>query len=86
MRVVLTALCLIMSSGLGTVGHANDYQGVRTSKILTSTVAANGQKLSYLKTENPEVTAMIVEIPPYGETGWHMHVMPTYLGETSPWR
>ena len=76
--IVVTALCLLMASGLGTVAHANDYQGVRTTRILTSTVAANGQKLNYLKTENPEVTAMIVEIPPGGETGWHMHAVPVY--------
>ncbi len=78
MRVIATALCLIMATGLGPVARADDYQGVRSRKILTSTVAANGQKLSYLRTENPEVTAMIVEIPPHGETGWHLHAVPVY--------
>jgi quercetin dioxygenase-like cupin family protein len=77
-RLVVAAFSLLMASGFGTVAHANGYQGVRATKILTSTTAANGQKLSYLKTENPEVTAMIVEIPPGGETGWHTHVVPVY--------
>ena len=54
-KVVVTGFCLHMACSLGITAHADDYQGVHISKILTSTVAANGQKLSYLKTENPEV-------------------------------
>ena len=27
---------------------------------------------------NPEVTALIVEIPPGGNTGWHSHPIPVY--------
>ncbi len=77
-RLVSAALFLLMTSGFGTVAHADDYQGVKATRILTSTVASNGQKLSYLKTDNPEVTAMLVEIPPGGETGWHVHTVPVY--------
>ena len=77
-KVVVSGFCLHMACSLGMTAHADDYQGVHICKIMTSTVAANGQKLSYLKTENPEVTAMIVEIPPGGETGWHMHAVPVY--------
>jgi quercetin dioxygenase-like cupin family protein len=78
MRPVMAALCLLALNGFAATAHADDYQGVRATKILTSTTAANGQKLSYLKTGNPEVTAMIVEIPPGGETGWHVHAEPVY--------
>ena len=77
-RPLLAALCLLMAGGFGTIAHADDYQGVKATRILTSTTAANGQKLSYLKTDNPEVTAMIVEIPPGAETGWHTHAVPVY--------
>jgi quercetin dioxygenase-like cupin family protein len=77
-RLVAAALCLLMANGFATAAHADGYQGVKATKIQTSTSASNGQKLSYLRTENPEVTAMIVEIPPGGETGWHTHAVPVY--------
>lgn len=77
-RPLLAALCLLTAGGFGTMARADDYQGVKATRILTSTTAANGQKLSYLKTDNPEVTAMIVEIPPGAETGWHTHAVPVY--------
>ncbi len=57
---------------------AQDYAAVKTIKIAVATTAANGQRLSYLATDHPEVTAMIVEIPPGGETGWHLHDVPVY--------
>ncbi len=77
-RLVAATLGLLLTSGFVTLAQAEDYQGVRATRILTSTVASNGQKLSYLKTDNPEVTAMLVEIPPGGETGWHLHTVPVY--------
>jgi len=77
-RLALAALCMLTASGFGATAHADDYQGVKATRILTSTTASNGQKLSYLKTDNPEVTAMIVEIPPGAETGWHTHAVPVY--------
>ncbi len=58
--------------------RGDDYPGVRVTKLLTSTTTANGQKLAYLRTDRPEVTALIVEIPPGGETGWHLHQVPVY--------
>jgi quercetin dioxygenase-like cupin family protein len=78
MRTIKALLCLFMSSLFTIAAHADDYQGVSVRNVLTSTVAANGQKLSYLKTDNPEVSAMVVEIPPHGETGWHTHAVPVY--------
>ncbi len=78
MGLAAVILCLLLASGFGSPIHADDYQGVKSTRILTSTVASNGQKLSYLKTDNPEVTAMLVEIPPGGETGWHEHAVPVY--------
>jgi quercetin dioxygenase-like cupin family protein len=78
LKPILTALCLILAPGLATIARADDYQSVRVTKILTSTTAADGRKLGYLRTENPEVTALLVEIPPGGETGWHLHAVPVY--------
>jgi quercetin dioxygenase-like cupin family protein len=57
---------------------ASDYEGVKVTLIKKTTTAANGQKLAYATSGNPEVTAALVEIPPGGDTGWHSHPIPVY--------
>ena len=37
------------------------------------------QKLAYLKTDNPEIEVMWVEIKPGGQSGRHMHPVPTLV-------
>lgn len=77
-RFIVPVLFLIIS--FGSIGaFASDYDGgVKVSVIKKATTAANGQKLTYAKTENPEVTAALVEIPPGGDTGWHSHPILVY--------
>ncbi|MDP2840434.1 MAG: cupin domain-containing protein, partial [Syntrophales bacterium] len=56
-----------------------DYDGgVKVTLIKKGTTASNGQKLAYPCTGKAEVTALIVEIPPGGNTGWHSHPFPVY--------
>jgi len=56
-----------------------DYEGgVKVTLIKKATTASNGQKLAYPRAGNAEVTALIVEIPPGGNTGWHSHPVPVY--------
>jgi quercetin dioxygenase-like cupin family protein len=76
--LIVSALVFITISG--SIGaFAADYEGaVKVSVIKKATTAANGQKLAYPKTENPEVTAALVEIPPGGDTGWHAHPILVY--------
>ncbi len=57
---------------------ASEYEGGKVTLIKKATTAANGQRLAYAKTETPEVTAALVEIPPGGDTGWHSHPIPAY--------
>jgi quercetin dioxygenase-like cupin family protein/membrane-bound inhibitor of C-type lysozyme len=58
---------------------AAGYKSGVTSKLLTQTgVTADGRKIVYPVTTNPEVTAMLVEIAPKAETGWHKHDVPVY--------
>jgi quercetin dioxygenase-like cupin family protein len=77
-KFIVPVLFLIISFSV--VGaFAADYDGgVKVSVIKKATTAANGQKLAYAKTENPEVTAALVEIPPGGDTGWHSHPILVY--------
>ena len=39
----------------------------------------DGSPVAYPKTDSAEVTAMLMEIAPGGETGWHMHTAPTFV-------
>lgn len=58
---------------------AADYQNGVTVKILKkSSVTGNGQKIVYPVTDSAEVTAMLVDLPPGAETGWHSHPTPVY--------
>jgi len=60
------------------VVQAEEYRNVEVQKLLVSSTAINGDKLQYLRTDHPEVTALIVHIPPGGSTGWHKHPVPVY--------
>jgi len=72
----LLALFILNSAAINV--SAAEYEGLIVTQIKKSTTASNGQKLDYLKTDSPEVTVLIVEIPAGGETGWHIHSVPVY--------
>ena len=73
---IITLICLALMTW---PVFAADYDtGVKATVLIKSTTASNGQKLAYLKTDYAEVTAMIVEIAPGRETGWHLHTVPVY--------
>jgi len=47
--------------------------------LLKRSTTMDGSPVAYPKTDNAEVTAMLMEIDPGGETGWHMHTAPTFV-------
>jgi len=58
---------------------AADYNSGVTAKVLRkTTVTGNGQKIAYPVTDKAEVTAMVVDLAPGAETGWHKHPIPVY--------
>lgn len=75
MRTVLVLFILFV---ITSYSDAREYEGVKVETIAKSSTAYNGQKLRYLKTDKPEVTALKVEIPAGGQTGWHVHPVPVY--------
>ncbi len=78
-RITKTIILLAFLLGTVTPAPAEEYVGkIKAEKILVTTTAGNGQHHTYLQTAHPEVTAMTVEIPPGGETGWHLHTVPVY--------
>ena len=63
---------------LPTPVYSQDYKNVEVSKVLVSSVTSNGTPLRYLQTAQPEVTVLVVRVPPGGSTGWHQHPVPVY--------
>jgi quercetin dioxygenase-like cupin family protein len=58
---------------------AAEYEsGVRGKVILQTDKMSNGEPIDYLDAEHPQVTVMVVDIPPGAQTGWHSHPMPVY--------
>lgn len=61
------------------VAGAGEYRPeVTTQVVLMTTTTAAGQPIVYPRTDAPQVTASVIEIPPGGETGWHTHPAPLY--------
>ncbi len=56
----------------------DDYPDANVTVIKKATITSEGRKIGYPKTDKPEVTALLVEIKPGSETGWHLHPVPVY--------
>jgi len=78
MKKVYGLFIVVMLLILNTSGWAQDYKNVEVSKVLVSSVTSNGTPLKYLQTDHPEITVLVVRIPPGGSTGWHQHPVPVY--------
>jgi quercetin dioxygenase-like cupin family protein len=77
--IMYRILCLLLVLLLhGKVLLGEEYRNVEVKKVVTSTRASNGQRLSYLRSKHPEVTVLVVTVPPGGSTGWHKHPVPVY--------
>jgi quercetin dioxygenase-like cupin family protein len=72
------SLCILASLAIFIAIPLWAQQGIKVASLLKSSVTANGQKIEYLKTDKPEITALVVEIAPGQETGWHKHPVPAY--------
>jgi quercetin dioxygenase-like cupin family protein len=80
MKQYITSVIALVILFLAVPGRsrADEYTNIKVEKILVSATAYNGQQMSYLRTNQPEVTAVVVTIPPGGATGWHQHPVPVY--------
>jgi quercetin dioxygenase-like cupin family protein len=56
---------------------ADSYDAQILSKVLfRANTDVAGHPIVYPKTEKPELSGFLVEIPPGAETGWHLHPNP----------
>jgi quercetin dioxygenase-like cupin family protein len=54
-------------------------QDVKVTPMMKASTTISGQKIEYPKTDKAEMAAVIVEIQSGGESGRHMHPVPTYV-------
>lgn len=78
----MRSLCKFLFSSLAICGyplaHALDPSAqVQSALILRTTTSWDGQAIVYPEGK-PEVTSMLIEIGPHGETGWHLHPVPSF--------
>jgi quercetin dioxygenase-like cupin family protein len=81
-QCVLTLLLIfaVTASVRAELGGAVGYQGqVEMTALLKTTTTAADQPIVYPPTNEPEVSIIVVEIPPGGETGWHSHPYPIFV-------
>ena len=78
MRMVQGVMALFLLLVMNSAAKGEEYRNVEVKKLITSSTSSNGDPLLYLQTAQPEVTALVVTIPPGGSTGWHMHPVPVY--------
>ena len=76
--IITYFLVLLILNSTAINAPAAEYEGLKVTQIKKSTTSSNGQRLDYLKTDSPEVTVLMVEIPAGAETGWHIHPVPVY--------
>jgi quercetin dioxygenase-like cupin family protein len=72
----LLAIVLILS--LPGQGMGKDYASATVDKLLVTSTNYASQPLSYPQTGKPEVTVLVVHLPPGASTGWHKHPVPVY--------
>ncbi len=78
-RICTTFFPVILLLGFfASGGFCDDYTGAKVTVIKKATTTAGGGNMEYPRTGKPEVTALLVEIPSGGETGWHIHPVPVY--------
>ena len=76
---LLPLVAMVCGFFLSLSASGDEYQtGVSATMLKKSSVTGNGRKIVYPVTDNAEVTAMVVELAPGAETGWHSHPIPVY--------
>ncbi|WP_432722627.1 cupin domain-containing protein [Jeongeupia wiesaeckerbachi] len=72
-------LCVVLSGLLiGPVWAERTAPSATMAQVLNTTTSWDGSPLVY-PPGKPEVTGVVLEIPPGGETGWHQHPVPLFV-------
>ncbi len=67
----------IMLACISQAHPLEESASIKASTILKTETSWDGQPIEY-PTGKAEITGMLVEIAPGGETGWHLHATPSF--------
>jgi len=78
-RLFAFALAIALNFAPCSATHAfNEGQGsLKITPLLKTTTTWEGAPIRYPEGK-PQITGLMVEIPPGGETGWHSHPVPSF--------
>lgn len=77
-RFCMVVVIVLLSMGMS-AAYAADYESATVTTLKKTSVTEDGQPIVYPRSNQPEVTAMVLELPVGGETGWHQHAYPLYV-------
>ncbi len=75
-KLLTTALCLALSACATT--HDHPAEKITSTQLIKTTTTWDGKAITYPTDEKAQVTALMIEIPVNGETGWHRHPVPSF--------
>lgn len=75
-RAFMLPLLLLLATPAS--AFAKDYAQATVETLAVTSTNYAGQPLVYPQSGTPEVTALIVHMPPGSSTGWHKHPVPVY--------
>ena len=75
-NTMLSVLVFLLLTASPTVWAQEKF---KATPVLKASTTVAGQKIAYPKTDKPEITSLLLEIEPGGESGLHMHPNPTYV-------
>lgn len=77
LATALGASLILMAGRLDAQEPSGGYsQEIKIQPLMRTTIDAAGQPIAYPQTDQPQLTGVMVEIPPGAQTGWHKHPYP----------
>jgi quercetin dioxygenase-like cupin family protein len=75
-QLITSILCFGLSACAST--HSDKIESITSTQLLKTTTTWDGKAITYPTGEQAQVTALMIEIPVNGETGWHRHPVPSF--------
>jgi quercetin dioxygenase-like cupin family protein len=75
-QLLTSVLCVALSACATT--HSDKITSITSTQLIKTTTTWDGKAITYPTGEKAQVTALMIEIPVNGETGWHRHPVPSF--------
>jgi quercetin dioxygenase-like cupin family protein len=76
-KQLFTVILSLLLSACATT-HDHTAEKVTSIQLIKTTTTWDGKDVVYPTNEQAQVTALMIEIPVNGETGWHRHPVPSF--------